>query len=74
MANMTDCKCQWCEGDFKARTADVNRGWAKFCSKTCKAKHQSKHGRGGLSAWERNDEMHEQALYDAFQSHGQDGF
>lgn len=29
------CKC--CKKEFEARIADVNRGWAKFCSKSCKA-------------------------------------
>lgn len=38
---VTRC-CQWCKKDFAARSADVNRGWAKFCSKSCKAKEQEK--------------------------------
>ena len=25
---------------FKARQADINRGWGKYYSKSCKAKHQ----------------------------------
>ena len=29
-----------CGKDFTARTADRNRGWARFCSKSCKAKEQ----------------------------------
>ena len=33
-------KCEWCEKPFTARTADVKRGWARFCSKSCKASHQ----------------------------------
>jgi hypothetical protein len=32
------CKC--CSKPFLAKTADVKRGWAKFCSKSCKAKKQ----------------------------------
>ncbi|GEM_PF-3532821 len=39
---MTDRKCQCCGVSFRARTADVKRGWAKFCSKSCKAKKQEK--------------------------------
>jgi hypothetical protein len=27
---------------FTARTADRNRGWALYCSKSCKAKEQEK--------------------------------
>lgn len=34
--------CQWCGKPFKARAADVKRGWAKFCSKSCKASEQEK--------------------------------
>lgn len=33
-----NCKC--CNVQFKARQADVNRGWALFCNKSCKAKYQ----------------------------------
>lgn len=32
--------CQCCKTPFKAKSADVKRGWAKFCSKSCKAKRQ----------------------------------
>ena len=34
---MVDRKCKCCGGPFKARAADVKRGWGKFCSKSCKA-------------------------------------
>lgn len=37
---MTERKCKRCLKPFKARTADVARGWAKFCSKSCKASAQ----------------------------------
>lgn len=39
---MVDRTCKWCKGPFKARAADVKRGWAKFCSKSCKASHQER--------------------------------
>jgi endogenous inhibitor of DNA gyrase (YacG/DUF329 family) len=39
---MTEVKCARCKEPFKARTADVNRGWGKFCSKSCKAKKQGR--------------------------------
>lgn len=35
-------KCAQCTKTFTARQADRNRGWAKFCSKSCKAKKQVK--------------------------------
>lgn len=33
-------KCENCGALFTARSADVKRGWAKFCSKSCKAVKQ----------------------------------
>jgi hypothetical protein len=37
-----DVKCACCCSTFKARVADVKRGWGKFCSKRCKAVKQEK--------------------------------
>ena len=34
--------CKNCTEPFEAREADRRRGWARFCSKSCKAKHQEK--------------------------------
>lgn len=43
MAKMVDRKCKCgCGEVFKARVADVKRGWGKFYSKSCKARHQEK--------------------------------
>ena len=33
-------KCKCCGNIFEARTADIKRGWGKYCSKSCKAKKQ----------------------------------
>ncbi|MBV7482490.1 hypothetical protein [Bordetella sp. BOR01] len=33
-------KCACCGDPFLARTADRKRGWARFCSKSCKARSQ----------------------------------
>lgn len=35
-------KCDHCHTPFEARVADRNRGWARFHSKSCKAKKQEK--------------------------------
>lgn len=35
-----EVKCKCCQRPFMARVADLNRGWGKFCSKSCKAKKQ----------------------------------
>lgn len=37
MTSTAQYKCQRCQKLFTARTADRNRGWARFCSKSCKA-------------------------------------
>lgn len=37
-----DRQCKCCNSTFKARSADVNRGWALFCSKRCKAIEQER--------------------------------
>lgn len=34
--------CGYCRGPFQARKADVDRGWARFCSKSCKASFQER--------------------------------
>lgn len=40
MPAMVSVKCQCCKQTFEARVADRKRGWARFCSKSCKAKKQ----------------------------------
>ncbi|WP_428383667.1 hypothetical protein [Nevskia ramosa] len=37
---MTVVACRACRKPFAARVADINRGWGKFCSKSCKATEQ----------------------------------
>ena len=50
MAATVEVACAWCAGNFTARIADRKRGWARFCSKACKA---SKQQFGGTKAfWE----------------------
>lgn len=39
---MMNKTCPICSKSFKAREADVKRGWDKFCSKSCKAKEQER--------------------------------
>lgn len=51
MAATAEFACQWCKQPFIARLADRKRGWARFCSKSCKA---SKQEFGGTKAeWEK---------------------
>lgn len=41
--------CQRCKKEMQVRQADVNRGWGRFCSKSCKAKQQVASGGHGKS-------------------------
>lgn len=34
-------RCLSCRDSFTARTADRKRGWARYCSKSCKAIRQT---------------------------------
>lgn len=34
--------CECCGKSMTVRTADIKRGWGRFCSKTCKARHQER--------------------------------
>ena len=34
------CAYRRCRAKFMARSADVKRGWGRFCSKSCKASEQ----------------------------------
>lgn len=46
-------KCERCKDPFSARTADRKRGWARFCSKSCKAiKQTQRTGRGKPSGYD----------------------
>ena len=40
MAATNSYKCKCCGDMFTARVADRKRGWAQYCSKSCKAKKQ----------------------------------
>ena len=40
MTSNATYKCLCCKQDFVARIADRKRGWARFCSKSCKAVRQ----------------------------------
>lgn len=48
-------KCQGCKLPFDARTADRARGWARFCSKSCKAIKQEQRTGQNRAYLERRD-------------------
>ena len=53
-------KCKWCKKEFTARTADRKRGWARFCSKHCKAMEQEK--RTGQYSKMRTESVYDEAM------------
>jgi hypothetical protein len=65
MVSMTDRKCERCGTSFRARTADVNRGWAKFCSKSCKAKKQTAERAAQMPKWARDDFQFDEDMHGA---------
>lgn len=58
MAAMTQRACKNCGAPFQARTADVKRGWAKFCSKSCKAIKQEQRT-GQCAAFRKAHQKHD---------------
>lgn len=36
----TVINCAVCNAPKTVKIADINRGWGKYCSKSCKQKHQ----------------------------------
>lgn len=55
-------KCLCCGDPFTARTADRARGWARYCSKSCKAKRQE--ARTGQYRALQQQSTNDQALHD----------
>lgn len=58
MAAKATYKCRTCGNPFEARVADRKRGWARFCSKSCKAiKQEQRTGQHReFQAWREEQE------------------
>ena len=57
--------CVRCKNPFTARVADRKRGWARFCSKSCKAIVQTQRtGRRGPSQ-DRDEDFGDEVGWDA---------
>ena len=41
-SQLIERSCKWCGKLFMAKRADVKRGWAKCCSKSCSASFREK--------------------------------
>ncbi len=66
--------CKWCKTSFYARTADVNRGWAKFCSKSCKASEQEKRTHQNANHLRAIKEVDDDRMYHAAHSSDEMGW
>lgn len=55
---MVDRICECCRTPFSARQADVNRGWARFFSKRCKAVQQER-STGDYAAYQHRQADHD---------------
>lgn len=67
MLAVIDRKCKYCQTPFKARAADVKRGWGLYCSKHCKAVRQEQRTGQYANMLARPDSdtaMHEAAMDD----------
>lgn len=62
MPRMEERTCKWCKTKFQARSADVKRGWALFCSKSCKAMKQEKRTGQHRAFQERQSDDHDRAM------------
>lgn len=58
MASTAEYQCLHCKSPFIARTADRKRGWARYCSKSCKAKRQEKRT-GQYAAYQKRQDGRE---------------
>jgi hypothetical protein len=61
----TTTKCEHCGTAFQAKPADLKRGWARFCSKSCKAKKQTVSRVASMPKWLRDDLQFDQDMHDA---------
>lgn len=67
MPSMIERTCRRCRCKFMARTADVKRGWGKFCNKSCKAIFQEKQTGQYRAFMERKDGHYEGTFSNAHQ-------
>lgn len=70
MASTSTYKC-FCGNNFIARTADRKRGWARYCSKSCKAIRQESRT-GQYAAMKSRNATSEFDIYDVDYNGGWD--
>ena len=52
---MIEKSCNCCGKNMTVRKADVNRGWGKYCSKSCKAKSFNERRRSSIDIYGRDN-------------------
>lgn len=63
-------KCIHCGIEFKAKSADVKRGWAKNCSKSCAASSTNKKT-GNFQRYCSRNERFDDDINDGFSVYGE---
>ncbi len=75
------CQNKSCGKRFQARSADVKRGWARFCSKRCKAVEQERRTHqfaqlvsngAGMDKWDREIASWSHPYESGYFGHGQE--
>lgn len=61
---MVKRSCEECGKAFNAKPADIRRGWAKFCSKRCKARKQERRTGQYASLQKRTTAIHSDEAVD----------
>lgn len=72
MATMVDrvCACG-CGRQFKVRLSDVKRGWGRFASKSCKARHQERRTGQYRALCDGDFDTHGHPFASGWDGHGQ---
>lgn len=72
MASMTTVTCvnRTCGKLFQARTADIKRGWGKFCDKSCKATVQERRTHQHAQFMERREQRYEDGYDEEMEAAG----
>jgi hypothetical protein len=61
----TAAKCGYCGTEFQAKASDLKRGWARFCSKSCKAKKQTASRVAPIPKWLLDDLQFDEDMHGA---------
>jgi len=55
-------RCAFCEEKFLARTDDLKRGFAKYCSKSCQVRAQHREGKNKAAKGRRKKKQRDELI------------